>query len=103
MGGSADRSDAEHIDGSYVTDDETERSYFTLHLYLNEDSPATPLKGGATSFFSWNMEREYKVPPKTGRVLIFQHRDLMHAGEEVIEGLKLTMRTDLMFTCVGGS
>ena len=31
------------------------------------------------------------------RVLIFQHRNLLHSGEEVTSGIKLTMRTDLMF------
>jgi len=30
-------------------------------------------------------------------VLIFQHRGLLHSGDEVLEGIKYTMRTDLMF------
>ena len=90
----------EHCDGSYVTPDGRERSYFTLHLYLNEDGPANRLRGGATVFHSWNLAREHKVAPKIGRVLVFQHRDLPHSGEEVLEGLKLTMRTDLMYAKV---
>ena len=88
---------AGHCDGCYVTPDGLERSYFTLHLYLNEDGPDNRLVGGATAFHSWNLQREYKVAPKFGRVLIFQHRDLCHSGEEVLQGMKLTMRTDLMF------
>ena len=92
-----DRAAAEHCDGTYVTPDGLERSYVTLHLYLNEDGPENRLVGGATTFHSWNLEQEWKVPPKVGRVLMFQHRNLLHSGEEVVEGLKLTMRTDLMF------
>lgn len=37
------------------------------------------------------------VTPKNGRVLIFQQRNLLHSGEEVTSGVKLTMRTDMMF------
>ena len=83
-----------HQDGSYVTPDGTEKSYYTLHLYLNEDSE---MEGGATVFLSDDDEVEYKVKPKVGRVLIFQHRRLMHSGEDVVRGVKYTMRTDLMF------
>lgn len=86
-----------------------EFSLFTLHLYLNDDdadgdTDGKGLVGGATSFFSpWNraqseVVKEVKVKPKIGRVLIFQQADLLHSGEEVIEGLKLTMRTDIMYT-----
>ena len=80
-----------------MTPDGLERSYFTLHLYLNGDSAEKPLLGGATTFHSRFLDHEFKVPPKTGRVLVFQHRGLVHSGEEVQWGLKLTMRTDLMF------
>lgn len=57
-----------HCDGSFETADRKERSYFTLHLYLNgEDGmPATTpgeaqgkterLVGGATTFHALNME-----------------------------------------------
>lgn len=78
---------------------------FTLHLYLNESEPDQPdgeLKGGATTFHSFNMMKEFKVRPKIGRVLVFQQRGLLHSGEEVLAGTKLTMRTDLMFEKIGG-
>ena len=88
---------------------EEEFSLYTMHLYLN-DSDGTDgdgkgaLVGGATSFFSpssWGRqpegEVEVKVRPKTGRVLIFQQAHLLHSGEEVLAGLKLTMRTDIMY------
>ena len=75
-------------------------SFYTLHLYLNESDPSVSngeLKGGSTTFHSGNMKREYKVEPRVGRVLIFQHRFLLHSGEEVMAGTKLTLRTDLMY------
>lgn len=106
-----------HCDGSYETPDGNERSYFTLHLYLNnvdglssEDladlSPGNRQKlsnmagaGGATTFhcMSFNEDRDYHVLPKSGRILLFQHRTLMHSGAEVLSGVKYTMRTDLMY------
>ncbi|EME46070.1 hypothetical protein DOTSEDRAFT_70157 [Dothistroma septosporum NZE10] len=106
-----------HCDGSYETPDRKERSYFTLHLYLNnagapsEDGMAgmdakersnfakMGLKGGATTFhsISMNRDRDFDVMPKTGRVLLFQHRDLLHSGDDVLQGTKYTMRTDLMY------
>jgi hypothetical protein len=85
-----------HQDGTYVTPDGRERSYFTLHLYLSE---AAATDGGATAFHAMNMdpEKDVKVTPKQGRVLVFQHRGLLHSGEEVTGGIKYTMRTDLMY------
>lgn len=86
----------EHMDGSYETDDGTERSYFTLHLYLNDAKGQ--LKGGATTFHSlYDSTRRVNVVPKSGRVLLFQHRGLMHSGEDVEGGVKYTMRTDIMY------
>jgi hypothetical protein len=43
------------------------------------------------------MSRRLDVDPRAGRVLIFQHRGLLHSGDEVLEGVKYTMRTDLLF------
>ncbi|KAF2820186.1 oxidoreductase domain-containing protein [Ophiobolus disseminans] len=89
-----------HCDGTYETPDRKERSYFTLHLYLNDPDGKDgqePLEGGATTFHSWNMQERIDVVPKCGRVLMFQHRDLLHSGDDVVSGTKLTMRTDLMY------
>ena len=85
-------------DGIYETPDRKERSYYTLHLYLNDSTSDEPLlKGGATRFE--NLRGNYMdVPPKAGRVLIFQHRDLLHSGADVIAGTKYTLRTDIMYT-----
>ncbi|KAI9728466.1 MAG: hypothetical protein M1828_003868 [Chrysothrix sp. TS-e1954] len=88
-----------HCDGSYehIKPEQNlyERSLFTLHLYLSSDEG---LKGGSTAFFAGHNEaKRMEVMAKMGRVLIFQHRGLVHSGEMVVGGEKLTMRTDLMF------
>jgi hypothetical protein len=43
------------------------------------------------------MLEKIDVQPQCGRVLMFQHRGLLHSGDDVVSGTKLTMRTDLMF------
>ena len=85
-----------------MTPDGKETSFFTLHLYLNESTPANKLEGGATTFHSYDMQRSFDVDPKAGRVLIFQHRDLLHSGADVTGGIKLTLRTDLMYRKMEG-
>jgi len=93
--------DTAHCDGTYETPDRTERSYFTLHLYLNDpegEDGREALEGGATTFHSWSMRERIDVVPRCGRVLMFQHRGLLHSGDDVLSGTKLTMRTDLMYT-----
>lgn len=89
-----------HCDGCYFTPDKTEVSYYTLQLYLNGD--AETLKGGATRFAHFRktkgVERAYiDVEPRMGRVLIFEQARLLHSGEDVVSGEKITIRTDLMY------
>jgi 2OG-Fe(II) oxygenase superfamily len=116
-----------HCDGMYITPDGQERSYITIHLYLNGDgeqdmteltrgiekakgqgraavakSPdgsSETLLGGATSFMSTSRSQGgvVRIFPKTGSILVFQHRDLLHAGDDVFRGVKYTMRTDIMY------
>ena len=90
-----------------------ERSFSTLHLYLNdsvqalrelsaagkvgEKSSDVTCEGGATTFHSVDNTRKLDVDPLAGRVLIFQHRRLLHSGAEVTKGFKFTMRTDVMY------
>jgi len=76
-GGSlVDNTHPAHCDGTYETPDRKERSYFTLHLYLNdtvgEDGQEVLLEGGATTFHSWDMTARIDVEPRCGRVLMFQ-------------------------------
>lgn len=93
--------DIAHCDGSYVTPDGSEISYYTLHLYLSE--PEAGLQGektdgGATRFHSMSWDEKFlDVEPRMGRVLIFQHRNLLHSGDDVVKGTKYTLRTDLMY------
>ncbi|EKV15998.1 hypothetical protein PDIG_23530 [Penicillium digitatum PHI26] len=35
---------------------------------------------------------------KTGSVLIFQQRNLFHGGDDVVRGVKHTLRTEVMYT-----
>lgn len=46
---------------------------------------------------SGDEKRKYDVECKTGRVLIFQHRRVFHAGADVIKGVKYSVRTDIMY------
>ncbi|KAI3391272.1 hypothetical protein diail_7652 [Diaporthe ilicicola] len=95
-----------HCDGAFSeqVDGKTFKTFFTLHLYLNDSVAAAGedagLVGGATSFLSGNATRRVDVDPKAGRVLIFQHRRLFHAGDDVVEGTKYTMRTDIMYELI---
>lgn len=133
----------EHCDGSYVTPDEKEVSFLTVHLYLNghpmvskdealarwerggreetkarqavaaaageaatamtgedqaeEEHDNLELVGGATRFFSWRDDNYFDFAPSMGSCIVFQHRNLIHSGEDVIQGTKYTMRTDVMY------
>jgi hypothetical protein len=81
-----------HYDEPYVTASGTEASFYTLQVYLNG-----VVKGGATRFHSADMERWVDVDAKMGRVLIFQHTDLVHSGAEVLSGEKYTVKTECMY------
>lgn len=74
-----------HRDGSFIRN-ETEFSYYTFMIYLNDD-----FEGGATKFESG----EYVLPEK-GTALIFEH-SLRHEGARLDSGLKYVLRTDIMY------
>ncbi|KAL4804245.1 hypothetical protein BDV18DRAFT_28925 [Aspergillus unguis] len=110
-----------HWDAHYMSPDKKEKSWFTVHLYLNGDGeqdleelkranegltdetpnmdPAGKLLGGATSFTPriQETERLVRVFPKAGSVLVFQQNELMHSGDPVFQGTKHTLRTDVMY------
>lgn len=87
-----------------------ERSFLTLHLYLNgsvSDDTSNDLidsgsacRGGATRFWGQNMKDFVDVEAKIGRILVFQHRNLLHSGEPVNAGIKRTLRTDIVYKAV---
>jgi hypothetical protein len=57
-----------------------------------------PLIGGPTRFFSTYIPHKYMdINPPTGACLLFQHRGLVHSGEEVVSGAKYTVRSDVMY------
>lgn len=61
------------------------------------------LLGGATSFMDgYKTKDAVRIFPQTGSVLIFQQRNLLHAGDDVFRGVKYTVRTDVMYTCGTG-
>jgi hypothetical protein len=85
-----------------VTPDGKEKSFFTLHLYLNDadhQEDGERLRGGATTFWDYMLDnrRRLDVNPKMGSVLIFQHAELLHSGDDLLSGTKYTMRSDLMY------
>jgi len=84
-----------HCDGlvEVPINDVEHKSFVTLHIYLNDDG----LEGGATRFWTPDKKHWLDVHPKIGRVLIFQQRMLVHSGEEVMKGVKYTMRSDFLF------
>ncbi|EAW18864.1 uncharacterized protein NFIA_088200 [Aspergillus fischeri NRRL 181] len=113
-----------HWDSNYITLDEEEESFYTLHLYLNGDgeqdleelmqvskkaeigpeasvnmNPDGKLLGGATSFSTSYKQGDgiLRVFPKTGSALVFQQYHLLHAGDPVFRGVKYTLRTDMMY------
>ncbi|KAK3326412.1 oxidoreductase domain-containing protein [Apodospora peruviana] len=96
-----------HCDSPYFEnsqDGKTFETLFTVHLYLNDSQQevgkSVDLVGGATSFLSNDEKRKVDVDPKAGRVLIFQHRKLLHSGDDVKKGIKYTMRTDIMYEII---
>lgn len=65
----------------------------------DHDPADTSLLGGATSFMDNYMGQDaIRVFPKTGSILIFQQRNLMHSGDDVFRGVKYTVRSDVMYT-----
>ncbi|GAA4435362.1 2OG-Fe(II) oxygenase [Bremerella cremea] len=78
---------APHFDGRYRRS-ETEKSDFTLLVYLNDD-----FAGGATRFFK---PETFRVVPRTGSALFFHHPQL-HEGEVIESGTKYVLRSDVMY------
>ncbi|KAI5803584.1 hypothetical protein DFH27DRAFT_652724 [Peziza echinospora] len=75
-----------------------ERSFLTLQLYLH----STPdLLGGATLFHpslhDTSPEHQVRVEAVPGRALVFQHRGMVHSGERVERGVKVTLRTEVLY------
>ena len=86
-----------HEDGFYIRPDNSEISYITVQIYLNDLDEED---GGATTFTenAYNrIYKDYSVIPKVGRVLLFEH-DIEHEGSILKNGLKYCIRTDVMYS-----
>ncbi|HYG14107.1 MAG TPA: 2OG-Fe(II) oxygenase [Bacteroidia bacterium] len=73
-----------HNDQSFIKNEE-EASYYTFLIYLNDN-----YEGGETQF---DMQT---IRPQAGTLLIFLHQ-LEHSGNEVVNGVKYVLRTDVMY------
>lgn len=85
-----------HMDGRYTRPDNSESSYITVQIYLNDLNVED---GGETTIFkdSFNgIHQEYRVIPKIGRVLLFEH-EIEHEGSILQNGIKYCIRTDVMY------
>lgn len=55
------------------------------------------LIGGAPRFYLWRDDTYFDFSPKIGACIVFQHRNLIHSGEDVIQRTKYTVRTDALY------
>ncbi|KXJ87724.1 hypothetical protein Micbo1qcDRAFT_197710 [Microdochium bolleyi] len=77
-------------------EEERDRAALAQWEAAHNDGQPVSLVGGATAFLSTNEKRRVDVDPRAGRVLIFQQRRLYHAGDDVLQGVKYTMRAELL-------
>ncbi|KAJ7151231.1 hypothetical protein C8R46DRAFT_1043384 [Mycena filopes] len=94
-----------HCDGEYVDEETGRRTFYTLQFYLPSDASGShksffPAKGGTTRFIG-RKGGHADVQANPGRILVFQHASLMHTGEEVTEGVKCAVRSDILYEKVG--
>ncbi len=84
-----------HSDGLFFRqiNEITERSVFTLLIYLNDNG-----KEGETIFYNKDFfeSGEYRCKPKKGRVAIFRQFGFLHCGD-VVDEIKYAIRTDIMY------
>lgn len=77
-----------------------QRGTMTSQSHNQGERENKKLFGGTTSFIAsyGDPERAVRVFPKTGRVLVFQHRNLWHSGDTVYEGTKYAVRAEVLFS-----
>jgi len=81
-----------HRDGVNV-DSKGNRSVLTLNIFLNDK-----FDGGETDFFTDDRKKVlFSCKPKAGRGALFDHNNY-HCGNEVKNGYKYLIRTDVMGT-----
>ncbi|KAJ7882413.1 hypothetical protein B0H14DRAFT_3433524 [Mycena olivaceomarginata] len=93
-----------HVDGCYENEENGQRTFYMVQLYLPSDTSGSdesfkPAGGGSTRFWGEEVDHYADVEALPGRVLIFQHDDLLHTGQA---GVKCAMRSDILYEKVGG-
>jgi len=98
-----------HCDGLYSTPDESLEGGSTRIFSHKDDWPESddswPDSDDALSDSDVNAGNILigpcvDIPARLGRVLIFEQEDLLHSGEPVQKGIKISMRTDFMYEVV---
>jgi len=82
-----------HFDGAFCRPNTSNQTCLTVQLYLSQGQ----MVGGATRFMGADAQPAVCCTPDAGRVLVFQH-NILHDGEEVKEGVKYTIRTDVEYS-----
>lgn len=88
-----------HLDGVHFIS-KSKQSKLTFMIYLNGNEDFT---GGRTLFFD-SKENESIIgsyQPKKGDLIIFDH-NLWHSGEQVEQGEKYILRSDIIYQKIGG-
>jgi len=80
-----------HRDGNKAEEGGVSR--VTVLIYLNDVNKDA---GGATTLCDYSLGGNKVILPCTGRLLLFNH-ELMHIGEELLEGVKYVLRSDLIY------
>eukprot|EP01038_Epipyxis_sp_PR26KG_P016482 gene16482-22490_t len=91
-----------HVDAYFESDDEINKSMFTVNLYMNEE-----FEGGETIFHLSRGNNDkcmkpysYSIKPKTGLCLVFRQpptQHYLHEGKLVTSGIKYLFRSDVMY------
>lgn len=81
-----------HYDGAFCRPDTPNKTCLTVQLYLSTDK----IVGGSTRFVGAFGENGVSCSPSPGMALVFQH-NILHEGEEVKDGVKYTIRTDVEY------
>lgn len=78
-----------HRDGN--VQEEGGVSRITILIYLNDVE-----QGGETNICDRMLDKPVVVKPEEGKLLMFNH-SLLHSGEELLDGVKYVLRTDLIY------